>query len=279
MNFPSVSKPNKISLLLSDVDGTLLTKEKVLTERSKKAVDNLYQAGIKFSLTSSRSPRGLAALIEQLQITTPVGAFNGAIFAKPDLTVLRETTLSNQFPQKIVEIIIQYGLDVWLYRGNDWFVSSDKNAHVEREKSITRVSPIIINDCLHLDNNLTNDMAKIVGVSDNDSAVAACEVELQNLFNGNVNAHRSQSYFLDVTDPAANKGATVDMLARYLDIDTKEIATIGDMFNDVSMFKQSGLSIAMGNATEQVQKQAQYVTATNEEEGFAKAVEHFILND
>jgi Cof subfamily protein (haloacid dehalogenase superfamily) len=279
MNFSNVNKPNKISLFLSDVDGTILTKEKVLTQRSKEAVDKIYRAGIKFSLTSSRSPRGLAALIEQLKVSAPVGAFNGAIFAMPDLKVIKTRTLSKPFPEKISQIITDHGLDVWLYKGNDWFISSAKNPHVAREESISKVSPILIKDSTHLEEKLTDDIAKIVGVSDDYAAVATCETNLQELFSENVSAHRSQPYFLDITDPGANKGAIVDMLAGYFSIDAKNIATIGDMFNDVSMFKQSGISIAMGNASLEVQKQAQYVTDTNEEEGFAKAVERFILND
>ncbi len=279
MNFSNVTKPNNISLFLSDVDGTILTKEKVLTPRSKRAVDEIYQAGIKFSLTSSRSPRGLATLIEQLKVSAPVGAFNGAIFAMPDLKVIKTRTLSKPFPQKVCQIITKHGLDVWLYKGSDWFISSDKNPHVAREESISKVSPILIKDSNNLDKNLADDVAKIVGVSDDYAAVAACETNLQGLFSENVNAHRSQPYFLDITDPGANKGVIVNMLADYFSIDAKNIATIGDMFNDVSMFKHSGLSIAMGNASKEVQQQAQYVTNTNEEEGFANAVERFILND
>jgi Cof subfamily protein (haloacid dehalogenase superfamily) len=279
MNLSTSSKAGKISLFLSDVDGTLLTKDKILTESSKKAVVKIYQAGIKFSITSSRSLNGMATLIDQLNISAPVGAFNGAIFALPDLTVLKKRTLSDSITQKIVQVIIQYGLDVWLYQDNNWFINSKENSHVVREEAISKVSPTIIGDCLNLNKNLTENIAKIVGVSDNYEAVAACEHDLQNQFSQIANAHRSQPYFLDITHPDANKGATVNMLADYFAIDAKEIATIGDMFNDVAMFKQSGLSIAMGNASPEVQKQAQYITETNQEEGFAKAVERFILNN
>jgi hydroxymethylpyrimidine pyrophosphatase-like HAD family hydrolase len=80
-----------------------------------------------------------------------------------------------------------------------------------------------------------------------------------------------------VTHPQANKGFVVDMLARFFKIDASEIATIGDMPNDVLMFKRSGLSVAMGNASMDVQKQATHVTDSNQEDGFAHAVERFIL--
>ena len=92
-----------------------------------------------------------------------------------------------------------------------------------------------------------------------------------------VSAARSQPYYLDVTHPMANKGTVVTTLSKLLSIPIAEIATIGDMPNDVLMFRKSGMSIAMGNASAEVQKQARFVTASYNDEGFAKAVENFVL--
>ena len=86
-------------------------------------------------------------------------------------------------------------------------------------------------------------------------------------------AVRSQSYYLDVTPPGLDKGTFVQAMAKRLGISTDAIATIGDMQNDLAMFRVSGLSIAMGNATEDVKKVATHVTTTNEDEGFARAIE------
>ena len=93
-------------------------------------------------------------------------------------------------------------------------------------------------------------VVKIVGVSDDHDRVAACEAELQQAFGTQVSAARSQPYYLDVTHPTANKGTVIERLARYLKIPLEAIATIGDQPNDVLMFKRSGLSIAMGNASD-----------------------------
>jgi hypothetical protein len=93
-----------------------------------------------------------------------------------------------------------------------------------------------------------------------------------------VSAARSQPYYLDVTHPQANKGEVVLSMSKLLNIPAAEIATIGDMPNDVLMFEKSGVSIAMGNASPEVQASATYVTTTNEEEGFATAIEKFVLN-
>jgi hydroxymethylpyrimidine pyrophosphatase-like HAD family hydrolase len=90
-------------------------------------------------------------------------------------------------------------------------------------------------------------------------------------------AARSQPYYLDVTHPQANKGTVVTVLAKKLNIPPEQIATLGDQPNDVLMFRKSGFSIAMGNASDDVKSQASAVTDSNENEGFAKAMEKFIL--
>jgi len=87
----------------------------------------------------------------------------------------------------------------------------------------------------------------------------------------------SQPYYVDVTHPTANKGVVVDRLSHYFKIPLEQVATLGDQPNDVLMFVRSGLSIAMGNASQQVQRQATHVTASNEDEGFAEAIERYVL--
>src|SRR4051812_13400696 len=75
-----------IKLLLADVDGTLVTHEKVLTERAKTSVAKMRAAGIEFAITSGRPPRGMEMLIEPLALTTPIAAFNGGMFVRRDLS-------------------------------------------------------------------------------------------------------------------------------------------------------------------------------------------------
>jgi hydroxymethylpyrimidine pyrophosphatase-like HAD family hydrolase len=124
---------------------------------------------------------------------------------------------------------------------------------------------------------LLHEVIKIVGTSTDYEAVARCEASIQKEFGTRVTAARSQPYYLDVTHPDANKGAIVRRLAQYLNVSPRRVATIGDQMNDTLMFKESGLSIAMGNASEDVQRQATFVTTSFGEEGFANAVERYIL--
>jgi hydroxymethylpyrimidine pyrophosphatase-like HAD family hydrolase len=120
-------------------------------------------------------------------------------------------------------------------------------------------------------------VAKIVGVSDDLDKVQRCEAEAQAAFGQHATATRSQPYYLDVTNKNANKGAVVEYLSQHIGVPEAEVATIGDQPNDVLMFKRSGFSIAMGNASDEVKAQAAAVTASYNDEGFAKAMEAFIL--
>jgi hydroxymethylpyrimidine pyrophosphatase-like HAD family hydrolase len=116
-------------------------------------------------------------------------------------------------------------------------------------------------------------------VSDDLDAVAAAAEATRAELGEHVSATRSQPYYLDVTHPDANKGAVVDFLAKRFAIAADEIATIGDMPNDVLMFARSGVSIAMGNAHREVQRAARHVTTSNDDDGFANAVHRYVLNE
>lgn len=264
---------SKIRLVIADVDGTLVTQDKILTRRSINAVQRLGHAGIAFTITSGRPPLGMKMLIDALTIVQPVAAFNGGVLVHPDFSVISQSFVPREIAVKVIHEIVSHGLDVWVYSDRDWLVRDPGAAHVAREQWTVKFAPKVVSDFdSHLDR-----VAKIVGVSDNHDAVAACEIVVQQDCGSHVSAARSQPYYLDVTHPNANKGHVVAEMSRLLAVAPGEIATIGDMPNDVLMFRKSGISIAMGNATPDVQRQAHFVTTTNEEEGFANAMEKFIL--
>ena len=263
-----------IRMVIADVDGTLVTQEKVLTKRAAEAVSHLQQEGIAFSVTSGRPPRGMAMLIDPLKLTQPLAAFNGGVLIKPDLkTVVDQKYLPAGVSDKVIEAIEKHGLDVWLYTDTEWFVRDPNAAHVAREQWTVKFPPTVVKTFA----GLLSRVAKIVGVSDDYERVAKCERDVQQAGGEHISAARSQPYYLDVTHPHANKGGVVLAMSKLLNIPAAEIATIGDMPNDVLMFQKSGVSIAMGNASPEVQASATYVTSTNEEEGFAKAMEEFVL--
>jgi Cof subfamily protein (haloacid dehalogenase superfamily) len=262
-----------IRLLLADVDGTLVTPDKVLTQRAIDAVRSLGSAGILFAITSGRPPRGMSMLIEPLDITTPIAAFNGGLLVNRDMSVIEQRVLPEELVRPVAELIGSFGPDVWAYQGADWYVPDPHGSHVAREAATVRFEPKVM---ANLD-GLTSDIAKLVGVSDDTDAVARATAAVRERFGDHVSAAQSQPYYLDVTHPDANKGAVARYLSDKYSIPPEAIATIGDMPNDVLMFAHSGLSIAMGNASPEVQRAARRVTSSNSDEGFASAVENFIL--
>ena len=263
----------RIRLLLSDVDGTLVTMDKTLTARSIDAVHALDDAGIGFAVTSGRPPRGMSMLIEPLRLRTPLAAFNGGLVVDPELNVVEERLVRDDLIAAVTTLLESFGIGVWIYQGADWLVLDLDGPHVAREAHTVQFSPTLVGSF----DGVEGGVAKIVGVSDDHEAVAAAAAAAREQFGDDISAARSQPYYVDVTHPDANKGGVVKFLSAKYEIPTEEIATIGDMPNDVLMFALSGLSIAMGNADREVQRAARRVTTTNDEDGFANAVHRFIL--
>jgi Cof subfamily protein (haloacid dehalogenase superfamily) len=269
----SMAEKRKISLVLADVDGTLVTEDKILTERARKAVIALQEAGIRFAITSGRPPLGMAMLFDVLDIETPIAGFNGGLFVERNLTILEEKTVPPDVARQAIDLMRAHGLDTWVYSGNDWLITKAIAPHVAREAWTVKFQPKVVADVReHL-----QQVAKVVGVSDDLEKVQRCEAEAQAAFGQRATATRSQPYYLDVTNKNANKGAVVEYLSQHVGVPEAEIATIGDQQNDVLMFKRSGFSIAMGNASDEVKAQAMAVTDSYNNEGFAKAMESFIL--
>jgi len=263
----------KISLVLADVDGTLVNEDKVLTERARAAVRRLHDAGIGFAITSGRPPKGMEMLFDELRLETPIAGFNGGLFVNRDLSIIEQKTLPPDVAAKAIELIRGHGLDAWVYRGNDWLITKLDAPHVAREAWTVKFQPKVVADFT----GMLEDVAKIVGISDDLDKVQRCEADAQSAFGERATASRSQPYYLDVTNKDANKGAVVDYLSHHLGLPADEIATIGDQPNDVLMFKRSGFSIAMGNASDQVKAQASATTDSYNDEGFAKAIERYVL--
>ncbi len=264
----------RVALVVSDVDGTLLDDNKELTRGAPAAVQRLYQAGIRFTIASARPPRMTRDLLRELEVREPSACFNGALIIGADETVLRKVPMSPADAQRVADDIFQHGFDLWVWTDSDWYVSNPTGVHVaHHEDQMGRKAT-------HL---TTRDMSKfevlkLVGVSDDHDALAAAEKELTGAANPGISATRSSPYYLDVTNAKANKGEVILMLSEMLQIPTENIATIGDMSTDALMFHQSGISVAMGNAFDEVKAQATFVTRTNNQDGFAYAMDHFVLD-
>lgn len=257
-----------IKLLISDVDGTLVTPDKKLTPATLEAVRELRARDILFTITSSRPPVGLRMLSGPLGIKLPMGPFNGSSIVNPDLSVDEQHTIPRTAVMKSLALFDRLGIDAWIFTNQHWVIHRDDGRYVPHEQQTIQADPLIAD----LGEPYVSEACKVVGVSGDFSLLARCEAELQNLLGAEAHVARSQDYYLDVTPPGYDKGSFVTTISKRLGMPSQAIATIGDMSNDLPMFRAAGMSFAMGNASDAVKAQATHVTASNDDDGFAKAV-------
>jgi Cof subfamily protein (haloacid dehalogenase superfamily) len=211
--------------------------------------------------------------VEPLNLRLPMGAFNGGTRVGPDLVPLSTTLIPEDTAREAVAHLLQAGIDVWVFADGAWTLRDPDAPYADLERRTLGVEPVVVDDL----GPLLASAQKIVGVSRDADGLASAERELSDAFGGRAGIERSQAYYLDVTPPGVSKGSFVLDVGRRLGIAPEKIATIGDAGNDVAMFRVSGLSIAMGNANRKVQAAASAVTASNDEDGFGRAIERIVL--
>ena len=268
-----MSDKARISLLVSDIDGTLVTGAKQLTEAAIAAAHRLQAAGCRISLVSSRPPVGFAMLAEPMRLKAPIGAFNGAAILNPDLTIIEETRLPADAAREALAAFVEFGIDGWLFSNDVWYVTNADGDYVPKERRTIQQEPRVVDSF----ESYVGCVGKLVGSSKTFERVAACESALAARLGTRAEAKRSQPYYLDVTAPGFDKGEATRRIARVLGVPLEEVAVIGDQANDLPMFGVAGFKIAMGNAIPELKSLADYVSEDNEHDGWAAAVERFLL--
>ena len=262
-----------IKLLVADVDGTLLDPQKQLTEAVRHSVQRVKQEGVLFTIISARPPRAVQFLIEALDITEPIACFNGALICTPQYEILQQILMEARDASHVATTILADGLDLWMFRGAEWWVNRLHGPHQEGHIKALGHEP------QHMGENFSmcTEANKLVGVSDDHELVKRCQVDVIAGCGDRISATRSSDYYLDVTHRDANKGNAVEHLAGLMNVPLENVATIGDMPTDMLMFAKSGVSIAMGNGSDEVKRAAKFTTTGNDEDGFAKAMEDIVL--
>lgn len=262
-----------LRLLISDVDGTLVRSDKTLADATVAAVAALTEAGMPMTLISARPPSGMHWIAERLRLDGPFGAFNGGVLFRRDGTVIERHCVDRHVAERTIDLFLSAGITCWVFADDEWLSSSDSDPHNPREVRSASVQPIITRDFAdrldHID--------KIVGVSDDPVLLATLEESAIAGAGGRATIARSQPYYLDVTALVANKGDGIAFLARAFGVDLWHVAVIGDQRNDLPMFARAGLSIAMGQAADEVKAKAMLVTAANDADGVAEAITRHIL--
>jgi Cof subfamily protein (haloacid dehalogenase superfamily) len=262
---------NSIALVVSDIDGTLITSNHELAESTKRTAKRIQDAGIALSLCSSRPPRSIRPLAEALELQSPFAAFNGALLTKADGEVVRRSVISAEVTARVKSIADEFRLAVWLYDDTDWWAPW-RDAFVDREEHTSGFSPLIEG----YPERMTRGCSKLTVVG-KPEMVAQAQTRVWSELEKEVSASCSKPRFLDITKNGFHKGSVIVRLADLLNIPTSQVAVIGDGPNDIEMFRQAGVSIGMGQAVDEVLEAATYITASNDSDGWSKGLEHYVL--
>ncbi len=262
-----------IAFVVSDIDGTLLTPDKSLTARARAAVEELGRAGVAFSLVSGRPPRAMLDLARELGLSLPFAGFNGGNIVRPDGGLIAAKRLGSAASRLTLELFEAHGLQAWVFADDEWYLRDPAAARVAGEAHAIGFGPTTTPSF----EPFIDRIDKIVGVCDDPARLAEAEALARRALGENAAASRSHPFYLDVTHPAAEKGAAVRELCAAAGVELAHTAVIGDMANDVTMFDVAGFSVAMGQSPDTVKARADAVTAANTDEGFARAIEEMVL--
>jgi Cof subfamily protein (haloacid dehalogenase superfamily) len=270
----------RVSLVVSDVDGTLVTSDKVLTPRAIEAVERLHANRIAFSICSSRPPFGLRHLVAPLRLALPFGGYNGGAIVQPDLpalTVVEQALIPPDIARQAVAMFRENEIDCWLFVGNEWLCTNPAGDDIDRETRTVQQPPTIVSE--FTDAHFAA-VGKIVGPSEDHERVARITELMRQALSGSANVARSQPYYCDVIAPGIDKGRLVELLADRLGgVPRDEILVLGDMDNDLEMFRKAGFGVAMGNASEALKRTADALTLSNDEDGFAAAIYRYVFGE
>jgi Cof subfamily protein (haloacid dehalogenase superfamily) len=261
-----------IRLVVADVDGTLVDQHKALTPATIAAVARLRGAGIGFTIISARPRSGMLPLAETLGIDAPMGAFNGGTLFRRDGSIAFQHHIAPDVVRAVLALVEGAPVDRWLFADDRWYASSTTGPHVASERIASNQSPVLTDDLTPFCDRAD----KLTLVSDDAALLAEIFARAAPL-GARATIAQSQVYYLDVTAPAANKGDGIAALAAAMDVPLSAVAAIGDQANDVPMFARARLSIAMGQGPAAVRAKADRVTASNDADGVAKAIDGMIL--
>lgn len=257
-----------IELVVSDVDGTLVDGKKQLTPGVTAAVKRLRDAGIGFTIISARPRSGMIWIADALGIDAPMGAFNGGIVFTRDGTVTSHRTIDRDVVEGMFALAEGAAVDIWVFADDRWHASTDAGVHVQHERLASNQAPVVTADFTPLYDRAD----KITLVSD-DTALLKGLSENARDFSGRATIVQSQTYYLDVTALAANKGDGITALADAIGVPLGETAAFGDQANDLPMFARASVSYAMGQGPEAVRAKATHIVASNDADGVAGAID------
>lgn len=266
-----------IKLIASDLDDTLLDLNSQISAENKQVIQEILDQGLTFTLATGRMFQATAPFGKELGLDPkqPVICYNGALIKRLSGEVLYHQPL----PVELATTIAQYGQErgwtVNLYYEDELYVAA-MNQQVEDYANLAKVDVQIAEDLAGFIRDGDKELSKILIISDPNLTPGRME-EMRTLAGSEAQIVRSRDKFIEITSATAHKGAALIWLAESMGLTAKEVLSIGDSNNDLTMLQMAGIGVAMGNASDVVKKAADYETKANYENGVAYALSRYVL--
>ena len=265
-------------LIALDMDGTLLTTDKKVSERTEAAIKAAEGKGVKIVLASGRPLIGINRYLEELELIKGedyVLSFNGGLVQNTKTEeIVSKVSLKGSDLKYIYEISKQLNINIHAFSAKDGLITPRNSQYTYHEAEINGID-INIKDFNEVDDE--EDIIKVMMIDPQEILDPAIERLPKEVYE-KYSVFKSSPFFLEFTHKEVDKGLGLKRLGEYLGIKKEEIIACGDAGNDLSMVKYAGLGVAMDNAVSEVKEAADYITASNDEDGIAKVIEKFILN-
>ena len=264
-----------VKLFVSDIDGTLLMPGKKISQKNIDAVKKMVAAGITVTIATGRMYRATLPIAQELGVNVPIITYNGALIKSVDGEILHAEYLPEDIVVELVNFYERQGWYVQSY-SEDNLCYAEFNKYANYYETMQKVKGAAIGwDGMK---NKTSHVCKLLSIADNEEQTLSRMAALKAEFGDKIDVTKSTPIYTEIICPGVSKAAAINILAQKLGIDRSEVMAIGDSDNDLPMLKAAGTSIAMGNGTDEVKAACDFVTGLCEDDGFAQAVEKFVLN-
>ena len=271
---------NKYTLICSDIDGTLLNKEKSLSLKTINEFQRINKAGVHIILASSRSPESIRLILQEANLNQPVISYNGALIVTEinkngDLKIIYDETISVDTSEIITSKCEELGIHSSLYYHDNWFACKE-DFWSEKERKNTRVNPKFasLKEVIKLGFSGSG-FNKIMCMGEEEK-INVLEKYFADDITSEVAVYRTKSTYLEISPANTNKFKSLIILCDFLKIEMAEVIAFGDNYNDIDMIKNVGMGVAVDNAVKEVKDVARFISGTNLNDGVAHAIAKFL---